>query len=159
MDNIVAPVDILAETEPLATKHKGSAALSEKQIAVLGDELKQKLHEAHDLTAQALKVVAFYLAVTGALLKFAFDVNSTRELALALTGMGIFISGVGLGAVWSSSQVRNKTQADILSLQDALMLPVRLQSTMLALRAIERLAIALALIGTISWVYLLGQKW
>ncbi len=51
--------------------------------------LKEKSQEIRDFFAHYLKAITIYVAITGALLKFSLDKNSTPELKAILSIFGI----------------------------------------------------------------------
>ena len=111
--------DILAmghDQEP--DDEKSAAANARRQV--LEELLKQKQSESAGLLGTYVRAYAIFLAITGAMLKFALDTNSTRELRHALCLLGFascvcaFLAGV------FGEQLRRDTRGRLQEFLDAL---------------------------------------
>jgi hypothetical protein len=74
------------------TGQDDSTSSAEGSIEVYLELLKLKAAEITSLQSNIIKVVGLYLAVTGALLKFALESAATGELRAALSYMGTLVS-------------------------------------------------------------------
>ena len=120
---------------------------------VLRDVLNRKLIGNQELVNQALKVFAFYLAITGVLLKFALDKNSTPELKLVISILGISFSFIGFLTVFLANRLRNSIIKEIENLCNLLNIDF-LPSTLLPLKYIEICSFLFAIITMVGWIYI-----
>ncbi|HWM90398.1 MAG TPA: hypothetical protein VN493_06490 [Thermoanaerobaculia bacterium] len=75
--------------------------------------LKLKTAETASLQSNIVKVIGLYLAVTGALLKFALEGAATEELRAALSYMGTLVSLLTLMACVFAERYRRTLKQEI----------------------------------------------
>lgn len=92
--------------------------------SVLLEILKQKLAKADGLMAHYMRAFAFYLAITGALLKFSLDASSTHSLRVALSGFGIIMSLLAIMVSILGERLRRAVKSDIEELYARLNIPL-----------------------------------
>src|SRR5437016_2243687 len=80
---------------------------------VLMELLKQKQTEASGFVTHYIRALTLSVLVTGSLLKFALDQNSTPSLRIALSCMGNAISVLALVPCWMGERVRKSRRADL----------------------------------------------
>lgn len=83
--------------------------------------LKLKSEEAAALANNAVRTISIYLAVTGGLLKFAFDTNATPQLRIALSVMGIVTSALLILAGYFGERHRRCLRQELNSLRVSLL--------------------------------------
>jgi hypothetical protein len=127
------------------------------QESVLLELLKQKQSDAASLVGYVIRGLTLYLAVTGALFKFALDRDSTTDLRLALSVMGLGMCLLGYAMVVMAERVRPALQADLNTLMTSLKSPTRAES----LQPLKYLHIVCSVLNTFclgAWIYVLRTR-
>jgi hypothetical protein len=130
------------------------ADVSQIDIDYRADFLHKKLEEGRDLLAQFIRATAIFIALTGAILKFALDNNATPQLRVALILFGVGVSLLAAITCLMSHKIRKALEEDILSLLAELK-QISLKSNVLALKYAVNLTLCLVLLTIVGWVYLL----
>jgi hypothetical protein len=116
--------------------------------------LRQKTDESATLLGHYIRSYTVYLAVTGALVKFAFDANSTPQLRRAMIILGFLISAAGLLVCVFGESVRRTLAADLRMLRQRAGLP-ELASDLLAIKYTVITGVVFIIIATLGWLFLL----
>lgn len=133
------------EPEPISTKDLQTATL---------ELFKLKSAEAAALQGHVIRTGVLYFAVMGALFKFAYDQNSTRQLRSALAVVGLATSAVFLAAALFGFWYRARLLETFSVLHERL----GLQSTPEMLPGIKYsvvLALLIACVVVFTWSYVL----
>jgi hypothetical protein len=117
--------------------------------------LKLKSSEAGTFMTNILRVEALYLAITGALLKFALDANATPPLRSALSWLGLSLAGLLWLAALFAELYRRTLLRDFALIHEKLQLSGIAPDfeTGIRLGIVGIAAMNLAIIG--GWSYLL----
>ncbi len=118
--------------------------------------LKLKSSEAGTFMTNILKVETLYLAITGALLKFALDLNATPALRAALSWLGLTLAGFLWLAAWFAELYRRTLRRDFTLIHEKLGLSGVAPDFEAGIRlgVIGIAATNMAIIG--GWIYLLA---
>jgi hypothetical protein len=120
------------------------------------DLLKATYEDARDLVPNYVRGFALYVAITGGLVKFAFDTSSTPTLRHLLAWFGILTSLIGLLVCLFGEIVGRQLKRDIYALADSLKLPKTKGVTQpLHYLVITSLCFVIAVI--IGWIYILFE--
>ena len=123
--------------------------------SLLTELLRQKTDEANALLGHYIRSYTVYLAVTGALVKFALDENSNAELQRAMSLLGLLTSAAGLLVCIFGERLRRALVSDLQTLRDRAGLPM-LSSDILAIKYTVITGVVFIVIVTMGWVYLLA---
>jgi len=118
--------------------------------------LKLKLDEGTNLVGHYLKAYAFFLAITGVLLKFALDDHAAGEMRKVMCAFGILLCLLGFLVCYFGESLRRKLRKDICSLSELLQAPV-LDSNLSTIKYIVIAAVCFTLSVLTMWVVLLGR--
>jgi hypothetical protein len=157
----VAPIAELHGTiQPEAKRTVTNETASEETGAlgtrvVLLELLKQKQTEAATVVSYCIKGFTVFLAITGALFKFALDASATPELRNVLSWMGLSVCAIGFIACVCAVRLRRTVQSDLQDLFNALSVPLR-RDAIMAVVYIVVVGVVFALVCVVGWVYLLG---
>jgi len=121
---------------------------------VILEILKHKMDEGKTLITHYLRAFTIFIAITGALLKFAFDSNSTPHLRIALCWMGVFLSVFGLFVCYLGEKLRRTIRNDIARIHEILSVPLEPDSlTTVLLTTLASVFFVTLLLG--GWIYFL----
>lgn len=121
---------------------------------VLLEILKQKLEEAKGLLSHYIRAYAIYLAITGGLLKFSLDANSTPQLTIALAWLGIACSVVAFVVCILGEKLRRSIQQDLSQPYSLLKVPV-LPDNLDSIKYTTIIGFVFNFLCMGAWVYLL----
>lgn len=96
---------------------------SPESTGVLTELLKQRHQQGFDLLSHYIKAFSVYVAIVGALLKFALDSNSNPALRSALVALGLLLSAVGLFACYLGRRLHAAIAREIALLSNTLNVP------------------------------------
>jgi hypothetical protein len=113
--------------------------------------LKIKSKEAEIFTNNGMRTIALFLAVTGALLKFALDAHATEDLRLVLSVMGLVTSSLLLLASLVAAKHRQLLKHELDELRLALLGDCAEERLTGILNLIIG-ALGLAVAALISWI-------
>jgi hypothetical protein len=116
--------------------------------------LKMKIEEGANLVTHYLRAYAFFLAITGVLLKFALDQSATAELRKVMCIFGIMLCLIGFLVCYFGESLRKKIVEDISNLSSRLQAPI-LASNLATIRYIVIAAVWFTLSVLIVWIFLL----
>jgi hypothetical protein len=118
------------------------------------DLLKTVYEDARDLVPNYVRGFALYVAITGGLVKFAFDVSSTPTLRHLLAWFGVLTSLIGLLVCFFGELVGRQLKRDIHGLASSLNLP-RTTSVTQPLHYLVITSLCFVLTVTVGWIYVL----
>lgn len=131
-----------------------AASRAAAPTAVQMDVLKEKAGEIRDTLSAYIKGVTMYIVISGGLLKFALDQNSTPELRKALSLFGILVSFIGFGTCILSVRYQRAAARDLQRLSESCGLDA-FSSNLLPFRYMTWLLWGFVGGVTGGWVYLL----
>lgn len=117
--------------------------------------LKLKSKEAEVFTNNGMRTITLFLAVTGALLKFSLDANSTTDLRLVLSVMGLVTSFLLLLASYVATKHRQLLRNELNELRQSLLGDCSEERLTGILNLIIG-AFGLAVAAVISWILVLA---
>jgi hypothetical protein len=123
-------------------------------IGALSDLLKHKLGLATEMVSCYLKAFTVFVAITGRLLKFALDAQSTPALRRGLSLFGVLVSVMGLVACHFGERFHQSLNDDIGAIAKTLGVGPA-SSSARPLHYIVIIALAFAVSVALGWLYLL----
>jgi hypothetical protein len=143
------------DTRRISPGFDGSrVGLAQARTDALRELLKAKYQEGADLLTHYLRAFVIYVAVTGALLKFALDEHATTTLLIAMAALGLAISALGCAMLGLGEHLRRLIRSDIDNLGDLLCVP-RLSSNQVSLKYVLLSSLLFVTIVIAGWIYLL----
>ena len=135
------------------SKSEGSPDLDTRR-RVLMELLKQKQAEAVGLLATYIRAYTVFLAITGAMLKFALDASSTPELRQALCALGLASCACAFLAAVFGEKLRRDTRSRIQELLAELHVDVEPDNLRgILYTTITATVLSLFILG--GWIYVL----
>jgi hypothetical protein len=122
--------------------------------AVLLELLKQTQAESDFVLGSAIKTFTIFLAIMGALFKFALDQNSTPDLRNALSALGVCICALSFVTIWFSEKVRRLLRKDLTQLHHALNSPT-VAHVAQPLKYVEIVSVIFSTFCLTAWIYIL----
>lgn len=116
--------------------------------------LKQKSQEGHEILAQYIRAFIVFVTITGGLIKFAFDVNSTPLLRKLLIIFGIALSVNGMIVCIFGEKLRRTIVLEIKNLNGKLSFPL-VSTELLHIKYTVIAAFLFVCLVFSSWIYLL----
>jgi len=124
----------------------------ESREEVAGELLQAKVTEAGSLLGHYIRALALYIAVMGALVKFALDKDSTPELKSALTLLGSGLSVLGFIACALGQLVARKLLHEMKQLSEIIGLPAP-RTSVLPLEFTVLMTALFVAVAMATWIY------
>lgn len=145
---------MFAMREEVAASSSRTMSEPDSDREALLELLKMAQSEGRELLPNYIRAVAIYTAITGGLLKFAFDVNATPVLRIMLARFGIVISCIALLMCFWGDRMRRRVRLDV-DYYSALLLVRPPRSASMPLHYLARSAALLSLVVLAGWLYVL----